>query len=68
LGIELTNILGEGFQDLNPSIDRIDNTKPYQRDNIEIISVLANKMKHTASLDLLIAFARGVLAKHDNQL
>ena len=37
----------------SPSIDRIDNSKGYTKDNIIIVSVKANSHKSTATLDEL---------------
>lgn len=65
LGVRLTNIGGR--KPTNISIDRIDNTKGYVPGNIQVISYLANMMKHNATLDELILFAKGVLALHDQQ-
>lgn len=47
-----------------PSIDRIDSTRGYTPDNIQVISDLANSMKQNATIDQLVAFARGVLKAH----
>jgi len=63
LGIELTNTIGDGFQDYNPSIDRIDNLRGYEKGNIEVISVLANRMKSTATRGELLLFAKHILEK-----
>lgn len=61
LKIELTNISEQGRVKSNASVDRIDNTKGYTKDNIIIVSDLANRMKQNATIDELIAFAEGVL-------
>lgn len=37
----------------SPSIDRIDNTRGYTKDNIVIVSFKANRMKGAATLDEL---------------
>jgi len=44
-----------GFRDNSPSIDRIDSSKGYTRDNIQIISWKANRIKGSASLEDLEA-------------
>ncbi len=51
----------QGPKDHRPSLDRIDNTKGYTPENIQVISTLANKMKNTSSREELVAFAHGVL-------
>ena len=39
----------EGGRRTSPSLDRIDNTRGYEPDNIQVISQLANAMKQNAS-------------------
>lgn len=51
-----------------PSIDQIIPGKGYTKDNIQIISCLANKMKWDSSEEEILAFARGVIRKHKRQV
>jgi hypothetical protein len=53
--IKLEYRAGSGRQDNSPSVDRIDNTKGYERGNIRIISYLANKLKSDATDEQLAA-------------
>ena len=48
-----------------PTIDRIDPTKGYTPENIEVISDLANRMKQNASKEQLITFAKSILFMFD---
>lgn len=52
---------GSGFRETSPSIDRIDSTKGYTKDNIQIISWKANRIKGYASveeLEILLAYLK----------
>ncbi len=49
---------------LAASLDRIDSTKGYTKDNVRVISYMANRMKNNATEEQLIAFAKGVLDVH----
>lgn len=52
---------GSGFRETSPSIDRIDSTKGYTKDNIQIISWKANRIKGYASveeLEVLLAYLK----------
>ena len=55
LGIRLKKHLRK-WEDDSPSLDRIDNSKGYIKDNVWVISRLANIMKNSASLDQLRKF------------
>lgn len=46
--------------DKSASIDRIDSSKGYTVDNVQIVSALANQMKSSANTDELIMFAEWV--------
>jgi DNA-directed RNA polymerase subunit RPC12/RpoP len=51
----------EGFRETSPSIDRIDSTKGYTKDNIQIISWKANRIKGYASiedLEILLSYLK----------
>ena len=61
LGIPITNIMYKGRVASNASLDRIDSSKAYTPDNIQVISDLANRMKQDATPEQLLSFANGVL-------
>lgn len=50
------------------SLDRIDSTKGYTKDNVRVISYMANRMKSNATEEQLIAFAKGVLDVHSKEV
>jgi hypothetical protein len=65
-GFEL--VRGDGKPQFNsPSVDRIDSSKGYTKDNVQILSQLANAMKQNATPEQLIAFAEWVLKTYQKE-
>ena len=65
LGIKLDYSYGKGgICDNSPSFDRIDSSKDYTPDNVQVISHKANTMKSSANNDELVMFAKNVLLMH----
>lgn len=61
LGIELNMNSGKsGAYRNSPSLDRIDNSKGYTKENIQVISQLANAMKCHATKEELLRFANWI--------
>jgi len=53
LDIPIKRNEGSGWHNDSPSLDRIDNTKGYTKDNIRVISNRANRLKCDATLEEL---------------
>jgi len=67
LGISINmNSGGSGAYKNSPSLDRIDNSKGYTRDNIHVISQLANSMKGAASSEELLRFADWIYSTYSD--
>lgn len=62
LGIKLEYNMncGKGGKPSSYSLDRIDNTKGYVKDNVQVISHLANSMKSTATPEQLKLFSNWI--------
>jgi hypothetical protein len=52
----------------SPSIDRIDSNKGYTKDNIKVISMLANRMKSDATKEECIAFAKNIIDYYNDDI
>jgi hypothetical protein len=69
LGIELQTHTPRGTnRDASMSLDRIIPELGYIKNNIEVISNLANTMKNSASQQQLITFAHSILKRYDINL
>ena len=62
LGIELIAKQGNsGGQKSSPALDRIDNKRGYSKNNVRVISHLANMMKSHASNSEMLQFAKWII-------
>lgn len=60
LGIQLNLNSGIGIQPDSPSLDRIDSTKGYTKDNVKIISWRANQIKSNSTLEEFLTIAQNL--------
>lgn len=59
--LEVEFIIGEGNDyAFTPTIDRIDPTKGYVKNNIRVISMLANRIKSNATKEQLLTFTKNI--------
>lgn len=67
LGLELKMHFGKsGGRPNSPALDRIDNNKGYVRNNVMVMSHLANMMKSSATTEQMVMFAEWVIKTHGN--
>lgn len=67
--LEIPLIIGtKSDYENSPSIDRIDNSKGYTKDNIQIISKKANSMKNSATYEELMTFYKNILRYSPNNI
>jgi len=66
LGMELVLDIEKHDSPNYYSIDRIDSSKGYVKDNVQIISRLANTMKNNATKEQLITFSKNVLKLYES--
>jgi hypothetical protein len=65
--IEMTFIQGGGKKDINISIDRIDSSKGYTMDNIQLVCSHVNMMKSNLSYERLVFFCENIINKYNNE-
>lgn len=61
-GIPMTYKFYEGRVNTNVSVDRIDSTKGYSKDNVQLVCMAANQMKNDLSMEEFIKMCEYVLA------
>lgn len=67
LGIELNTLATRAGLDHAPTVDRLDNTRGYVKDNICIISFRANAIKRDATLAELEAIVKYVRERQGHE-
>jgi hypothetical protein len=58
----------KGNYPFSPSIDRLDSTKGYTPNNVQVISTLANTMKNNATKQQLLTFAKNIVTYVQNMI
>lgn len=61
-GIQMTYKFYEGRVNTNLSVDRIDSTKGYSKDNIQLVCMAANQMKNDLPMEEFVEMCEAVLA------
>lgn len=60
-GLKMTTVRGSGRISTNMSLDRIDSSKGYTEDNVQLVCVFANTLKSDKTLDELYYFCERIL-------
>lgn len=61
-GMQMTYKFYEGRVNTNLSVDRIDSTKGYSKDNVQLVCMAANQMKNDLTMSEFIELCEAVLA------
>lgn len=64
-GVLMTHKKGDGHQELNATIDRVDGSGPYTKDNVQLVCHRANLIKHTMTEDDLYWWCRNIVTNKD---
>lgn len=62
----MTTERGEGTVYTNASIDRIDSSKGYTLDNVQLVCNIVNLMKNTLSIDELCDWCKSIVSYQDD--
>lgn len=65
--IPMTYTLQEGRNNTNISIDRIDSTKGYIKDNIQLVCMAVNQMKSDLTMPELVFFCKNIIDNYENK-
>ena len=63
----MTYIHGSGKHTINASIDRIDPSKGYTKDNVQLVCSQVNMMKSNMEMDELYMFCENILKHKKNE-
>ena len=66
-GVVMTHIYGQGKTPTNISIDRIDSSKEYSEDNVQLVCYTVNIMKNTLTLEELKDWCKLIISGDDRQ-
>lgn len=64
--IPMTSFIQKGHCNTNISIDRIDSSKDYTIDNVQLLCYIVNVMKHNNSIKDLLYFCKAILINNRN--
>ena len=65
-GAKMTAIAGQGVVDTNISIDRIDSSKGYLKDNIQLVCRMVNHMKSNRTSEQLYSWCKAIVENKDS--
>lgn len=65
-GINMTYEFYKGRVNTNVSVDRIDSTKGYTKDNIQLVTMAANQMKNDLQMDEFISLCKSVINNYES--
>ena len=66
-GIKMTHYHNKGRCFTNLSIDRLDNTKGYLIDNIQLVCMAVNQMKSDLNEEELVYFCKNIIENHEKK-